>query len=321
MNEDLRARVELYKKLVPLLGKEMPYTFFREPQSALGLNQKIHPLVEGIYKPANSNYPICIASMITSPYADRLFYKEDGSWWMYYSKKSGPIEGAINQSVIRAMEEKVPCLIIKQTASQGGSKYRILGFGIIESYDSAQGLFKISELLDKDMGPFLGLSDEDELIESEIRILSLDQWTPFVQEERALYRVSSQKRARAFRNVVLDRYSQTCAVSGQRFVYNRYVEAEAAHIIAKESLGTDDPRNGIALSRTAHWAFERGIFTISDQYEIMIHPEALKASENKFHVTELNGKRISLPSDPIFNPHPDALAWHRKEKYGDFTRR
>lgn len=321
MNEDLRGRVEVYKKLIPFLGKELPYTFFREPQSALGLSQKIHPLVEGIYKPANSNYPLCIASMITSPYADKLFHKKNGLWWMYYSKKTGPIEGAINQSVVRAMEDKVPCLIIKQTVSDGGSKYRVLGFGLIESYDPAQGLFTISELLDKDLGPFLGLSDEDELVESEIRTLSIDQWSPYVQEERGLYQVSSQKRDRAFRNVVLERYNQTCAVSGQRFVYKRYIEAEAAHIIAKESLGTDDPRNGIALSRSAHWAFERGIFTISDQYEILVHPEAAKVQENKFFVTELNGKSISLPSDPIFNPHPEALAWHRKEKFGDFARR
>ena len=152
MSENLKKRNDVYKKLIPFLGKEMPYTFFNSPQPALGLTHKIHPLVEGIYKPAESSYPLCIASMLASPYADKIFYNKDGTWWMFYSKKTGPIEGAVNQSLVRAMREKVPCLIIKQTVKEGGSKYRVLGFGLIESYDSAQGLFKISELPSDQIG-------------------------------------------------------------------------------------------------------------------------------------------------------------------------
>ena len=47
----------------------------------------------------------------------------------------------------------------------------------------------------------------------------------------------------------------------------KMIEAEAAHIIGKDVLGTDDPRNGLALSRTVHWAFDDGLFTISAEYE------------------------------------------------------
>jgi predicted restriction endonuclease len=56
------------------------------------------------------------------------------------------------------------------------------------------------------------------------------------------------------------------------------VEAEAAHIIGKEVSGTDDPRIGLALSRSMHWAFDNGLFTLTDRYEIEIHPKAFKRS-------------------------------------------
>jgi hypothetical protein len=71
----------------------------------------------------------------------------------------------------------------------------------------------------------------------------------------------------SFRDIVLSNYGFTCAVTGQRFRRGKMIEAEAAHIIGKDVLGTDDPRNGLALSRTVHWAFDDGLFTISAEYE------------------------------------------------------
>jgi putative restriction endonuclease len=47
-------------------------------------------------------------------------------------------------------------------------------------------------------------------------------------------------------------------------------EIEAAHIKPVESDGPDSPRNGIALSRTIHWMFDRGILSIGEQGEILM---------------------------------------------------
>ncbi len=95
----------------------------------------------------------------------------------------------------------------------------------------------------------------------------------------------------------MENYKSTCAVSRKKFLYQSTVEAQAAHIIGKEVKGTDDPRNGLALSHTAHWAFDRGIFTISDQYEILVHPKARDAQSQNFHIHELDRQEIQLPSD------------------------
>jgi putative restriction endonuclease len=119
----------------------------------------------------------------------------------------------------------------------------------------------------------------------------------------------------------LDSYGHACAVSQLKFAFTGVVEAQAAHIIAKEVNGTDDPRNGLALSRTAHWAFDQGIFTITDQYEVQIHPKALFADHRNFQLFDLDKKNILLPNDDSYLPHPDALRWHRENVFGKFIKR
>jgi predicted restriction endonuclease len=47
-----------------------------------------------------------------------------------------------------------------------------------------------------------------------VRLESLEQWVPFVAEDRAVYQVSRQKRDAAFRAIVLANYGYTCAITG-----------------------------------------------------------------------------------------------------------
>src|SRR5205085_3600936 len=62
-------------------------------------------------------------------------------------------------------------------------------------------------------------------------------------------------RGRAFRNIVTAQYDHHCAICGLRLeTPQRTYEAEAAHIIPKRLRGSDDPRNGICMCRTHHWA-------------------------------------------------------------------
>ena len=95
--------------------------------------------------------------------------------------------------------------------------------------------------------------------------------------------------------------------------------AHGAHIIGKDVRGTDDPRNGVALSRSAHWAFDRGIFTVSDQDEVVVNAKISNASVSKFPALEIDRRKIVLPSDQHYWPHPDALAWHKQEAFDQFA--
>jgi predicted restriction endonuclease len=244
---------------------------------------------------------------------------------MEYSPKAGGMDLAVNAGLVRCMTDRQPVLVVRQESdktSAAGARHLLLGLGYVERFDPTSDLFRIRGLTFDEVAAVTGTGlseDSDQLIETALRLESLEQWTPFVAEDRGVYRISRQKRDAAFRSIVLSNYKYTCAVTGQRFKSERHVEADSAHIIGKDVRGTDDPRNGIALSKSAHWAFDRGIFTISDQYEIIVNPKASSASVANFPVIELDRRPILLPGDPYYRPHPDALAWHKQEVFNRFS--
>jgi hypothetical protein len=320
MDPDRTRRRQIFAALTSWFGKILPATFIRDPE--LPGVERIHPLIEGIYKPAWSTYALSIASMLKSPYSDQTHFNPDRTWWMHYSPKAGGMDLAANTAMIRCMDAAEPLLVLKQISakdSRSGAQHRLFGLGLVESFDHAQQLFTIRGIHGDQIPDHIDTPLTDDLLETVVRLESLEQWEPFVKEERVLYRVNPQKRDKAFRDVVLDNYNQTCAVTGQKFVYSVTVEADAAHIIAKGVRGTDDPRNGLALSRSVHWAFDQGIFTLSDQYEVIIHPAARQASSHAFPLLEMERKRILLPSDSAYLPHPEALDWHRSQRFGIFA--
>ncbi len=51
-------------------------------------------------------------------------------------------------------------------------------------------------------------------------------------------------------------------------------EVDAAHIRPVEANGPDILTDGIALSGTAHWMFDRGLISLSDEPDILISGQA-----------------------------------------------
>lgn len=123
--------------------------------------------------------------------------------------------------------------------------------------------------------------------------------------------ISRPFRDRAFRRAVLDAYGGRCAVTGLKFVNGGgRLEAEAAHIRPVEHGGPDSVRNGLALSGTAHWMFDRGLIGFSDNLEILIHR---KVNDRESVEAIINPTRkLKAPSQSAYNPHPAFLSWHRQ---------
>ena len=319
--DQIAERTRIFRALIPYFGTVQQASFFRDTSAVIRGIVRVHPLIEGIYKPADSPYALATASMLKSFYHDKVFHNPDRTWWMEYSPKAGGMDLAVNAGLIRCMTDRQPVLVLRQESdktSAAGARHLLLGLGYVERFDPSAKLFRIRGLTFDEVAAVTGtgLSEEsDELIETALRLESLEQWTPFVAEDRGVYRISRQKRDAAFRSIVLSNYGFTCAVTGQRFKSERHVEADGAHIIGKEVRGTDDPRNGIALSKSAHWAFDEGLFTISDQYEVIVHPKARDASIANFPALEVDRRKVALPAAAYYWPHPDALAWHKQERF------
>lgn len=129
--------------------------------------------------------------------------------------------------------------------------------------------------------------------------------------QRLEYLTSRNIRDRAFRQVVLRAYEQRCAISGLKFLNGGgRAEVDAAHIRPVKENGPDIVQNGIALSGTAHWMFDRGLISLSDDFEILISRqvndlEGVQAFVNK-------SRQAIVPESSAERPHPRFLNWHRE---------
>jgi putative restriction endonuclease len=128
----------------------------------------------------------------------------------------------------------------------------------------------------------LGLNENEPLlprIGEEFGPSGLDEdHTPFEFEQnrdRMHFSVSRIVRDRIFRRNVLRAYSERCAISGLRLINGRgRAEVAAAHIRPVEANGPDIVSNGIALSGTVHWMFDRGLLSLADDLQILISRQA-----------------------------------------------
>lgn len=130
--------------------------------------------------------------------------------------------------------------------------------------------------------------------------------------ERPLVKQIVQRRFRdeAFRRHVRQAYQNTCAVSGLRLINGGgRPEVQAAHIRSVEHNGPDTVRNGIALTATVHWLFDRGLISFEDNYQIIRSPAGLP--EDLERLLPASG-RLSVPQKPELRPHPYYLRWHRE---------
>ena len=318
--EERARRQEIFRRVTPFFGTVQPASVLRDVDRFGG---HLRSPGEGIFKPQWATHALSIASMLSSPYTDQITFLDDRSWLMAYSPRSGGLGVAANVALFNCMEDREPVLVLRQHTdkrSRLGSTYLIAGLGQIERYDAQHDLFRLRGLHIEEVTRYTyGESKlDDDLLETAVRLEALEDWCGTVQEERAIYRVNRLKRDAAFRDVVLGNYDYSCAVTGLRFRQGAHVEAEAAHIIGKDARGPDDPRNGIALCRTAHWAFDHGIFTLSDDYEVHVHDHAREGDQRLTPIFEAAGKKILLPKEDFYQPHSEALAWHRKQRFGAF---
>jgi putative restriction endonuclease len=138
---------------------------------------------------------------------------------------------------------------------------------------------------------------------------------PFeVERERATALVSRVLRDRVFRKTVLRAYDERCAVTGLKLINGGgRAEVAAAHIRPVEQNGPDAINNGIALSGTAHWMFDRGLIGIEDDLSIVIsrHVNDRDGAEG---LINRSGKLIG-PLAGRDRPHPVFLGWHREEVF------
>lgn len=114
-----------------------------------------------------------------------------------------------------------------------------------------------------------------------------------------------------FRLEVCRAYEDTCAVTGLRIINGGgRAEVQAAHIKPVAAGGPDVVRNGIALSATVHWLFDRHLISIDENHRLLVAHNRVPSELRNLFRPESQG--LHLPSDAKLWPHPAFLAHHRE---------
>jgi len=153
-------------------------------------------------------------------------------------------------------------------------------------------------------------SNEYEVIEEEMAEESDD---PPLEEDSEETTAGGPRKTRSaiFRHRVKQYYDESCAVCGSsRRTPEGSPEVEAAHIYPRRENGRDHYRNGLALCRLHHWAFDSGWISATDDFEILVRHEEGRDESNEFE--HLEGTQLNLPSNEDHQPHPKYLVKHRQ---------
>jgi putative restriction endonuclease len=164
----------------------------------------------------------------------------------------------------------------------------------------------------------VGLTDDNPRLPRTDRPVHIDglreDRTPFLYDEareRVSAIVSRPLRDRVFRHVVLRAYDERCAVTGLKLINGGgRAEVEAAHIKSVEANGPDIVTNGLALSGTAHWMFDRGLIGLSDDMRIIISRQANDPDSIRSIIN--SSGRVLVPLREADRPHPQFVRWHRE---------
>jgi len=137
-----------------------------------------------------------------------------------------------------------------------------------------------------------------------------------LREEAVAYSVQSAVqtgREARFRLTVVPAYNYTCALTRYRFItVDAGALVDAAHIHPFADSRNNSPSNGLALSKNAHWMFDRGLWSLDDDFRVMIKPDRYQeAGPEALCIAQYEGRQILLPSGDELRPSLAHLAWHR----------
>lgn len=163
----------------------------------------------------------------------------------------------------------------------------------------------------------IGLPEEDEFlprVDLAVDSVVRDNRMPFqheIERDRVSTLNSRLVRDRYFRRRVVTAYEARCSVTGLKIINGGgRAEVDAAHIRPVKDGGPDIMTNGIALSGTVHWMFDRGLISLSDDLEILI---SRQANDPESIRTLINRSGFAIPPQrPLDRPHPTFLDWHRE---------
>lgn len=142
------------------------------------------------------------------------------------------------------------------------------------------------------------------------------EWNSTVNED-----AEATGRDANFRVKVVTQYRFTCALTGYGLhTAKGHALVEAAHIHAFHKSKNNAADNGLALSRDAHWMFDKGLWTLDKKHRVLVADEIFAEWGPE---TDWLRNRHQQPA--CFNegtqlrPAEQNLQWHRTQVFNSLT--
>jgi putative restriction endonuclease len=259
------------------------------------------PLVsqQGIFKPRSLDLPLSIRTSASGPYDDS--FGPDGL--LRYRYRGTDPNHPDNAGLRRAMRREVPLVYFHAVVA---GRYLAVWPVFIVGDDPAALTFRVA--VDDE-----GLLQRHRLAAEEGLFLHEDDTTSRREYITALVR--RRLHQRSFRERVLRAYREQCALC--RLRHEELLDA--AHILPDREEGDPLIRNGLALCKLHHAAFDALFLTIRPDYLVEVRPDILRESDGPMLVhglQGLQGRRIVLPRRPENRPDQGLLA----ARYERFSR-
>jgi putative restriction endonuclease len=200
---------------------------------------------------------------------------------------------------------------------------RLSNFASVDPYHQNRGIVglvggrrQVEPIWDEFAGDKEALIFESEIILAELEKLPLEKkyahllkGISAIQGEDKIRETKTRVNQQVFREIVLSNYSERCAISGIS-IPSLLV---SSHIIPWALNETErlNPENGICLSALYDRAFDKGLITVNQEFNVIIS-DKLKSNDSKIwyqkHFHFYDGKPIILPKK--YYPKREFLAYH-----------
>ena len=172
------------------------------------------------------------------------------------------------------------------------------------------------------------LQNDSELVFEVIHKLLEKHFPPSIHEdilqaaniELPLQAFDTKTHVSNFRKDVLRAYEYKCAICGFDVKLGASpIALEASHIKWKSYGGPNEAVNGLALCVMHHKLFDRGAFTLSRQWQVLVSDEAHGSVGLQEWLKDFHGQTINLPQRQTYYPEMDYIGWHVREVFqGDY---
>lgn len=118
-------------------------------------------------------------------------------------------------------------------------------------------------------------------------------------------------RSNVFKKEIPKIYNNTCCISGLRIdAIDNISLVDACHIVPFSESYNDSITNGIALCPNLHRAFDRGLISINEKFNVLVNTNFIESNSTSYNIKQFENKKIILPDNPKCYPALQSLIQH-----------